>query len=225
MNGTDLRLVAGAALVIAASSACSKSAEGVHDGGGQDSGGLPDRGLPDQGLPDQGLPDQRDTIDSAPDRRILPLAAGRSWTFLVVATGDGGASACALGTQTSSVLSEGTENNLPSFVYDPLCAGDDVVLLGGGDRLQAHPTNAVDPLYVYLDTPIEEGHSWQDVAGRTLTWHDAGTVTVPAGTFTDCWDRQLTSNGENSAITFCRGVGQVRHAFPTYTAELRSKSF
>jgi hypothetical protein len=58
-----------------------------------------------------------------------------------------------------------------------------------------------------LDTPVQEGTSWSNGAG-SFTWHDAGSVTVPAGTFSRCW--KATENASYTAYTvFCRGVGAV----------------
>jgi hypothetical protein len=47
-------------------------------------------------------------------------------------------------------------------------------------------------------------------SGYTRTWHSAGTVSVPAGSFDDCWRvDQVGTNNDNSTFTYCRGVGLV----------------
>jgi len=61
------------------------------------------------------------------------------------------------------------------------------------------------------------------------TWHRETSVTVPAGTFTDCW----TANQQVSYaayLTYCRGAGLVRSyskdlAGDGWDAQLSSKSF
>jgi hypothetical protein len=205
-------------VVICALVACSKKDGGgaTTSGAGGMSGGPGGQGGAAGGAGDGGA-----------DNRLLPLASGRSWTFAVSAVGGAGGagSTCAAGVQTARVLSVSTESGQPAYAYHPICSDSDFVLVGAGDKLLAHPTTALDPSFTYLDTPVAEGHTWQDAAGRTLTWHDVGAVTVAAGTYADCWDRQLTSPTENGAVTFCRGVGQVRYSFSTYTAELQSKNF
>ena len=78
--------------------------------------------------------------------------------------------------------------------------------------------------YLYLDSPVSHGHTWNYV-GNTATWLDAGTVTVPAGTFTNCW-RWQTNTPESGYGIYCRGVGLVRRFYPGYyDAVLTSKNF
>jgi len=143
----------------------------------------------------------------------------------VSAVAGAGPPQCAPGEQTARVLAAATESVPPTYIYRPICSDADFTLVGKGDQLQARPVNAADRMFMYLDTPVEEGHRWQDSVGRSLSWHKAGSVTVPAGTYHDCWERRLASATENGAVTFCRGVGQVRYSMSSYSAELRSKSF
>jgi hypothetical protein len=215
-TATQLGRVLALALALSGAS-CSKKAAAPPGGGDTAGAGGADVGAGGGG-------GNAGSADAGADDRLLPLASGRRWTFKVSGVGDASAQ-CPPGMTTATVLSESTESGQPAFAYHPICSDADFVLVGAGDKLQAHPLTALDPSFVYLDTPVEEGHSWQDAAGRTLTWHRTGTVTVPAGTYTDCWDRQLASPAENGAVTFCRGIGQVRYAFSTYTAELVDKSF
>ena len=79
-----------------------------------------------------------------------------------------------------------------------------------------------DAPYYMLKSPVEEGCTWQttlDVTTYTYTWHEIGTVTVPAGTFDDCWER--TTEGTTQYLTYCRGVGRVSGGTSgTLTSEL-----
>ena len=62
---------------------------------------------------------------------------------------------------------------------------------------------------LYLDPTPEKDKMWMS-QGSSYLWEQAGTVTVPAGTFSDCWSaRQVGVEGE-SYTTYCRGVGPVR---------------
>jgi hypothetical protein len=62
---------------------------------------------------------------------------------------------------------------------------------------------------LYIDPTLKEGYSWMS-QGRTYTWHNEGKVTVPAGTFDDCWTAQEPGIEGESYTTYCRGVGPVK---------------
>jgi hypothetical protein len=62
---------------------------------------------------------------------------------------------------------------------------------------------------LYLDPTPEKDKAWTS-QGNTYVWEDAGTVTVPAGTFSDCWSARQTQIEGDSYTTYCRGVGPVR---------------
>lgn len=85
----------------------------------------------------------------------------------------------------------------------------------GGDVWQY-----LDGWYRNVAAPVAEGASWAFAPGFTLKWSSAGSVTVPAGTFSNCWKRSVVEF--DGSITFCPGVGQVRIELPNLTAELAS---
>jgi hypothetical protein len=77
-----------------------------------------------------------------------------------------------------------------------------------------------------VDAPVMAGHSWSNGVA-TVTWRDAGTVTVPAGTFESCFRAEISAD---SYTTFCRGVGPVRWYVKDtsgngYDAQLTAKNF
>jgi hypothetical protein len=55
-----------------------------------------------------------------------------------------------------------------------------------------------------LAEPVTEGAQFQSIAGPT-TWHFEGTVSVPAGTFQQCW---RTTSGA-TFVVYCPGAGTV----------------
>jgi hypothetical protein len=78
-----------------------------------------------------------------------------------------------------------------------------------------------------LALPVEEGHTWtiqNEDMWLVFTWHAAGEVTVPAGTFTDCWRREEASE-PGYGVTYCPGVGPVRWAYVSNTTELTAYDF
>jgi hypothetical protein len=60
-----------------------------------------------------------------------------------------------------------------------------------------------------LAVPLAQGASWQSNASVTIDWiREMSPVTVPAGTFDDCWTAHALP--WESWSTYCRGVGLVR---------------
>jgi hypothetical protein len=194
--------------------------------------GTSDAGAADAIVATEGSASDAGAADApAPDLRILPLALGRRWTYQSRAPDGGAASQCP-GEQTAEVVGPGTtRDGGPSLRYHPLCLFGAIAyvdLEGTGDRLVAYLVDDAgatvrDPV-LYLDGPVEEGHSWQYSGSVKFVWRDSGSVTVPAGTFTDCWRREEIAN-LNRYVIYCRGVGQVRHVFPDYEADLTAKNF
>jgi hypothetical protein len=168
-----------------------------------------------------------------PDERILPLTVGHQWTFDVKPADGGTQPATCLGTQIQSVSGVGHDRDAgPTVLYHPLCSTlFGVEIAGNGDRLIAYVVNDAgvvqgQPL-LFLDTPVEDGHQWVYSGGLSFVWHDAGTQTVPAGTFSQCWERAQVGETapQSDSIIYCRGVGQVRLVNSTFQAELTSKNF
>jgi hypothetical protein len=163
------------------------------------------------------------------DTRIDPLDVGRSWVFDVEPL-DGGivSGGCTAGVVTTSVLGPGpTIDGSASVRYQPLCDAFLVDAVVEGDRVTGYPVDAGFTPGVIVDGPVQEGHTWQYAAnGPTFIWHDAGVVTVPAGTFTDCWARAYVTQSQAQFI-YCRAVGLVAVVDTDfgYRALLTSKNF
>jgi hypothetical protein len=163
------------------------------------------------------------TDSASSDPRLFPIAVGRSWTFATVAA-DGGTGSCT-GTQTSTVVGPGaTYAGQPSLRYRPVCSTTEVDLVGTGDKLLQYQIGGDGTAYLFHDEPVVDGHSWTYSAGTTFVWRSAPPVTVPAGTFTECWNRVIEETPEY-VVTYCRGVGPVRIVAAQYRAELTAKNF
>jgi hypothetical protein len=104
-------------------------------------------------------------------------------------------------------------------------AGTDYLAKGPGEEIHFYYQGSW--LRVIAE-PIQVGSSW-DYFNTSYTWQDAGSVTVAAGTFSDCWT--AAQNVRYVAYqTYCRGVGMVRSysqdlAGNGWDAELVSTSF
>jgi hypothetical protein len=136
---------------------------------------------------------------------IYPVALGYSWTYDVTPLGLG--DSCGSGARTTTVVGQSLLAGRNAFELDYFCSDTPVYVSTAGDQLYYYTSNAWQ---LALDTPVAEGHSWPFFDG-TRTWHSVGTVTVAAGTFTDCWDVDQQGAGVTTAsFTYCRGVGLVR---------------
>ena len=67
---------------------------------------------------------------------------------------------------------------------------------------------------VLVDPTLVDGHSWTYV-NTSYTWKRETSVTVPAGTYDDCWTASSTSATRRTS-TYCRGVGLVH----SYSSDL-----
>jgi hypothetical protein len=155
------------------------------------------------------------TGGGGPDNRIDPISLGHAWTYDVTELGS--FPLCPSGTRTGKVLSEGMVDGKDAFQTTSLCAGFQASYYAvDGDVVQVDYQGT---WLLALDAPVQEGHTWSN-GSSTFTWHKEPTVTVPAGTFDQCW--RATQNVDYDAYTiFCRGVGPVHW----HSADLNGDGF
>ena len=157
------------------------------------------------------------------DDRIDPIVVGHRWTYDVTVFGT--YPICSAGSHDGVVLGERMLDGKQAFQVQSFCPGLGTVNYAvSGDVVQY---DYMTTWALALDAPVAEGHSWTNGVD-TFTWHSAGSVTVPAGTFADCW--KATQNvGYESYTVFCRGVGPVhwytKNAGNGYEAILTAKNF
>lgn len=157
---------------------------------------------------------------------LYPLAVGNRWTFTVASVGAG--SVCAPGSYDQTVVSANPAGGRAAFQVTNWCtgaAGTYDYSEPGGDEVDFYYQSTWAPL---VGVPLQEGHTWS-YFNASYTWHRETSVTVPAGTWSDCWTaRQNVSY--TAYLTYCRGVGLVRSyssdlAGNGWNAQLASKSF
>jgi hypothetical protein len=157
---------------------------------------------------------------------LYPLAVGYRWTYAVSAVGGG--AVCATGNHDQHVVSANPAGKRAAFQLDNFCtgaAGTYDYSQPGGDALDFYYNATWAPI---IDLPLQEGHMWT-YFNSSYTWHRETSITVPAGTFTDCW----TANQNvtyTAYLTYCRGAGLVRSYSQDlggngWDAQLASKSF
>jgi hypothetical protein len=190
-------------------------------GGGAGQGGAGDAGGQGAGGGQGGAGGQGPLGD------LLPLAVGYQWTYDVQHLGAQDKCANGVPDTTTVVLNTTTVDGKDGLNVDYFCSMP-LVLRSDGDFVEFHQGSGWQTLF---EPPVVEGHSWACYMGATCTWKSAGSITVPAGTFSNCWTAIVDfMTGEIRERTYCRGVGQVTSYYETldgngYTAKLVSKSF
>ena len=216
-------------LAVAACGGASGVPIGAADAGPQaqeDAGTTPapDAALPDDsGAPDASAPSDAGSDAAPADAPIDPLTIGNTWTFEVTEVGT--YPLCPSGTHDGAVLWSGQRDGKLAYEVSSFCAN-------AGNLYYAEDGDVVywddaATWVLVLDAPVKDGHSWSNGV-TTYEWHDVGTVTVPAGSFSKCFKAQDTSGPSFSV--FCRGVGPVQWSYRDvmgngYDAVLSAKSF
>lgn len=144
------------------------------------------------------------------DDRMYPFEVGRSWTYRV----DSDYGSCPTG-QTSFNISPNPRSTgkiaLPC--RRPVATSEERTLLityaPDGDVLDVKlDWNAFRVWMRYLDTPVQDGHTWETTNGSAtfdMKYRRLGSVRVAAGKIEDCWEV-----AQQASITqrwvYCRGV-------------------
>ena len=143
---------------------------------------------------------------------LYPLAVGNTWTFDVTAVGAG--SVCSPGTYMQSVVSANPVGGRDAFQLTDFCSaisGTYDYSMPGGDEVDFYYN---DSWLVLIDGTLVDGTMWT-YANTSYTWKRETSVTVPAGTYDDCWTAQQDVS-YTAYLTYCRGVGLVR----SYSSDL-----
>lgn len=113
--------------------------------------------------------------------------------------------ACATGTFVSTALGSAPKDGKTAITVQSLCKNAGTFDYAvEGDRVFSY----VAGWRLSLDAPVAEGHTWSDGL-RTYKWESKGSVTVPAGTYADCWSATVVAS-YSSYTVFCRGIGPVK---------------
>ena len=173
---------------------------------------------------DSGPPDAADGAGAV--QPIDPIVVGNSWTYDVTELGV--YPLCPDGSHTSSVTGARDLDGKTALTVESLCED-----LGPydyaveGDRVFTYDTVASE-WTLALDAPVEAGHAWT-ASDHDFTWKAQAAVTVPAGTFEDCWSATEVAEYDSYTV-FCRGVGPVHWHYEDgfgngYDALMTAKSF
>lgn len=158
------------------------------------------------------------------EKSLIPVTVGNQWDYSWTTITSGAVNDTMTGTQSSQIASETTLDDgteafevISTMEYDDTLMTDftdtsyfvetDDYLLVYGDKADTDP----DTQIVY---PVEEGNTWTvySDSNYTTTAVVLGTenVTVPAGTYEDCWEIGYITEGETTYTYFAEGTGNVK---------------
>ena len=169
---------------------------------------------------------RRDVQSGQYDTTLMPLASNRTWTYDVVPFGNFTMS-CAAGRYTKTLSTGRTVDGKTAHDFTAICApgdGDETLTITGTNLMRWYQ----DRWLLALPLTPTGGQVWQSGA-ITYTVYSTGSVTVPAGTFANCWTRVRTAAPGNYT-TFCQSVGPVDIRYQDvfgngWSAQLVSKAF
>jgi|GEM_PF-2304631 len=149
---------------------------------------------------------------------LYPMAVGNVWEYEVEEHEVG---SCPEGLRSHEFTEEVEIGGKMGLEGTVLCNGElTATMTSDGSTIEQY--YAPDARwFTSFQEPLAEGTSWDPFPTLTLSWADAGTVTVPAGTFDSCWER-VSSVPSSAQNTYCVGIGLVRQVSVSYTAELSS---
>jgi hypothetical protein len=163
---------------------------------------------------------------------FFPLTVGNVWNYDLLYTMMGVDTTEYTGTSTTEITQETTlDNDIAVFEQVTTTVWDDTSMTDWVDTTYIQETE--DYILIYNDLadtepdtslalPFEAGNTWTVYADTadTMTAEVIGQddVTVPAGSYTDCWDVEYTSLGQTQDDWFAMDVGVVRQHMLTGVA-------
>jgi hypothetical protein len=164
-------------------------------------------------------------LDGKPaDAPIDPIVLGHRWTYDVKEVGN--YPLCPSGSgQSAEVLGVSTRDGRQAYEVRSFCQYvGSVYYAEDGDVVYWD----YDGTWILvIDAPVIDGHTWTNGV-TSYAWHDVGSVTVPAGTFSQCFKAADTLGPTYTIL--CRGVGPVQWSYRDasgngYDAVLTAKNF
>jgi hypothetical protein len=157
------------------------------------------------------------SIDPTSIASLFPAVVGHTWTFAISSDFP----ECN-GERSGSVLSAQKVGGRDAVWISSYCDGQSPAAVAVGTSSADVYVNGT---YIsQLAEPVADGKTFQGLSGAT-TWHKEPLVTVPAGTFQNCW-RAVSGS---TYVIYCPGAGTV-HIHEDYgngviDAQLKTKNF
>ena len=134
--------------------------------------------------------------------QMMPLEVGNEWEFDISSN----YSSCKAGVGVTKIHKLAQISGRSAFEASYACNGRRGYMSEvSSGKIDIHYNGN---WYRYLDTPLVEGHVWNEFRAQAL-WTRVEDITVPAGTFTNCW-RKIRQVPYTHWEEYCDGIGMVR---------------
>jgi hypothetical protein len=138
--------------------------------------------------------------------QLFPLAVGNVWNYNVtVLPGTVGTPPCAAGMRATTITGRTTFANQDAFTATHVCAPTATRYYS--ENAQGLQVNLGTTWSLVLPRPISDGGMFQAASSQQVIARVAA-ITVPAGTFSNCWQTAYVS-ATGAVTTYCAGVGLV----------------
>ena len=158
--------------------------------------------------------------DGVDPQSLLPLAVGTSWTYETDRPVIQESGPCTAGYTVELV---GIAQVLGRSAYEAAssCSDKPTYYSVSDGGVDGYVSGAVQDFVPVIAAPVIEGATFQS-NHLIFKWHELDSITVPAGTFHHCWERQHTNGTSPNSDTYCPGVGLVRSTRSTFAYVLTS---
>lgn len=175
---------------------------GTSGAGGASKGGtagvIDDAGAPDSGG-DAALPTP--TVE-----QLFPLAVGNVWNYnTTILPGSTGTPPCAAGMHATTITGRAMFMGQDAYTATHVCAPTATRYYV--ENAQGLEVNVGAAWSLVLPRPIADGAMFQAASSQPVIARVAN-ITVPAGTFSNCWQTAYVS-ATGPVTTYCAGVGLV----------------
>ncbi len=140
-------------------------------------------------------------------RQIFPLADTWTWNYQVTTFGSTTfGTACQPGKVTRTTRGSAQLSTRKGTYLPGLCQSGTNKVAYATDGDQVWYWNGAE-WDAYIEAPLTDGKKFLS-GNQSFTWYSRSNITVPAGTYSDCWTKRHDKT--DSYETFCRGVGLVQ---------------
>jgi hypothetical protein len=138
--------------------------------------------------------------------QLFPLAVGNIWNYnTTVLPGTIGTPPCAAGMHATTITGRAMFANQNAFTATHVCAPTATRYYV--ENAQGLEVNVGTTWSLVLPRPISDGAMFQAASSQQVIARVAN-ITVPAGTFSNCWQTAYVS-ATGPVTTYCAGVGLV----------------
>lgn len=137
---------------------------------------------------------------------LFPLVNGRKFHYTIAR---GSRTGCADGTMTITITGPENDASGAYFTRTMSCGVYPTMDVKKDTSELWSRVGGTSDWYRFMSLPPSDGKEFVagGVSGASFTWSSVPTITVPAGTYTQCWRRK--QNGYEMSEIYCPGVGMV----------------